>query len=54
MEPCYLRCLHQDGHGIIDEDEITMIGDPSTEIIYDINANMGSKGFDFSLFFLCK
>jgi TonB-linked SusC/RagA family outer membrane protein len=40
----------QNGDGVINEDDRTVIGDPSPRYIYGVNINLGYKNFDFSGF----
>ena len=43
--PGDVRFVDQDGNGIIDENDRTIIGDPNASIMYGITADMGYKGF---------
>ena len=40
-----------DGNGVVDENDITQIGDPTPDFTYGINFNANYKKFDFSLAF---
>jgi hypothetical protein len=52
VQPGDVRFLDLTGDGIIDEKDRTIIGNPQPKITYGLNANIGYKGFDLTLFFL--
>ena len=52
VQPGDVRFRDLNGDGMIDEDDRTVIGDPTSDIIYGINGTFGWKGLDLNLFFL--
>lgn len=52
IQPGDVRFQDLNGDGIIDDEDRTIIGDPTPDVTYGLNAGFGYKGFDFNLFFL--
>ena len=52
IQPGDVRFVDQNGDGLIDENDRTIIGDPNPDIVYGLNAGLNYKGFDLNLFFL--
>ncbi len=52
IQPGDVRFLDLNGDHIIDDKDRTIIGNPTPKLTYGINATVGYKGFDLSLFFL--
>jgi TonB-linked SusC/RagA family outer membrane protein len=52
IQPGDVRFLDLNGDRMINDKDRTIIGNPTPKITYGINANIGYKGFDLTLFFL--
>jgi TonB-dependent starch-binding outer membrane protein SusC len=52
IKPGDVRFVDLNGDHIIDDQDRTIIGNPTPKITYGINANVGFKGIDLTLFFL--
>src|SRR5204863_2560736 len=52
IKPGDVRFLDLNGDHVIDDKDRTIIGSPIPKLTYGLNANIGFKGFDFTLFFL--
>jgi hypothetical protein len=48
--PGDVRFVDTNGDGIINEDDRTMIGNPTPDLTFGMNASADYKGFDFSIF----
>ncbi len=51
-QPGRLKFSDLNGDGVIDENDVTFIGNPHPEFTYGINLTAGYKGFDANLFLL--
>jgi len=52
IQPGDVRFVDLNGDGLIDDEDRTIIGDPTPDITYGFNAGFGYQGFDLNLFFL--
>ncbi|MEO5976912.1 MAG: SusC/RagA family TonB-linked outer membrane protein [Chryseolinea sp.] len=52
IHPGDVRFVDQNNDGVIDDKDRKIIGSPQPKVTYGINANIGYKGFDLTLFFL--
>lgn len=52
IQPGDVRFVDLNNDGIIDDEDRTIIGDPTPDVTYGLNAGFGYKGFDLNLFFL--
>lgn len=52
IQPGDVRFLDLNGDHIIDDQDRTIIGNPTPKLTYGLNASAGYKGFDLALFFL--
>jgi TonB-linked SusC/RagA family outer membrane protein len=52
IKPGDVRFLDLNNDGKIDDEDRTIIGDPTPSVTYGFNSNFGYKGFDLNLFFL--
>lgn len=52
IEPGDVRFIDANGDGMIDDKDRVKLGSPHPAIVYGLNADVGYKGFDLSLFFL--
>ena len=51
VQPGDFRRVDQNGDGVINGDDQTILGDPTPDFIYGLNLTGDTKGFDFGLFF---
>ena len=49
VKPGDLKFSDVNGDGVIDQDDRTMIGQPTPDFTYGLNFNLGYKGFDFGV-----
>lgn len=49
-EPGDIRMVDQNGDGIINDDDKTIIGNPFPDVTYGLNINASYKNFDFNMF----
>jgi TonB-dependent starch-binding outer membrane protein SusC len=52
IQPGDVRFRDLTNDGVIDDKDRTILGSPQPKITYGLNANVGYKGFDLTLFFL--
>ncbi|MCR9051502.1 MAG: SusC/RagA family TonB-linked outer membrane protein [Phaeodactylibacter xiamenensis] len=52
IQPGDVRFVDLNGDGLIDDEDRTIIGDPTPDVTYGLNAGFGYKGFDLNIFFL--
>jgi TonB-linked SusC/RagA family outer membrane protein len=52
IKPGDVRFVDINGDGLIDNKDRTILGSPQPKVTYGLNANLGYKGFDLTLFFL--
>jgi len=52
IEPGDVRFIDTNGDGLIDDNDRVKLGSPHPSVVYGLNADVGYKGFDLSLFFL--
>ena len=52
IEPGDVRFVDLNGDGQVNEEDRSIIGDPFPDVTYGLNATVGWKGIDLSLFFL--
>jgi TonB-linked SusC/RagA family outer membrane protein len=52
IHPGDVRFVDQNGDGVIDDKDRTIIGNPQPKVTYGFNAGMGYKGIDLTLFFV--
>ncbi|MFC0773056.1 SusC/RagA family TonB-linked outer membrane protein [Terrimonas alba] len=52
IEPGDVRFIDTNGDGLIDDKDRVKLGSPHPAVVYGLNADVGYKGFDLSLFFL--
>jgi len=52
IKPGDVRFVDINKDGLIDNRDRTILGSPQPKVTYGLNANVGYKGFDLTLFFL--
>lgn len=52
IEPGDVRFIDTNGDGLIDDADRVELGSPHPDVVYGLNADLGFKQFDLSLFFL--
>jgi len=52
IEPGDVKFVDTNGDGMIDDKDRVKLGSPHPAVVYGLNADVGYKGFDLSLFFL--